>query len=56
MKKAQIQVGKFKLPAGLDELTSVSQNDFVYRSSAHSTSLRGGTSVRWFTGASSSAG
>lgn len=32
MKKAQIQVGKFKLPFGLDELTSISQNDFVYRS------------------------
>jgi len=32
MKKAQIQVGKFKVPFGLDELTSVSHNDFVYRS------------------------
>ncbi len=32
MKKAQIQVGKFKLPFGLDELTSIAQNDFVYRS------------------------
>ena len=32
MKKAQIQLGRFKVPFGLDELTSVSQNDFVYRS------------------------
>jgi phosphate-selective porin len=32
MKKAQIQVGRFKVPFGLDELTSVSHNDFVYRS------------------------
>jgi phosphate-selective porin OprO/OprP len=32
MKKAQIQVGKFKVPFGLDELTGVSHNDFVYRS------------------------
>ena len=32
MKKAQIQMGKFKVPFGLDELTSVSHNDFVYRS------------------------
>jgi phosphate-selective porin OprO and OprP len=32
MKKSQIQLGKFKVPFGLDELTSVSQNDFVYRS------------------------
>ena len=32
MKKAQIQIGKFKVPFGLDELTSVTHNDFVYRS------------------------
>jgi phosphate-selective porin OprO/OprP len=32
MKKAQIQAGKFKVPFGLDELTSVSNSDFVYRS------------------------
>ena len=31
MKNAQIQVGKFKVPFGLDELTGVSHNDFVYR-------------------------
>lgn len=29
---AQIQVGKFKVPFGLDTLTGVSHNDFVYRS------------------------
>jgi phosphate-selective porin len=29
---AQIQVGKFKIPFGLDTLTGVSHNDFVYRS------------------------
>jgi phosphate-selective porin OprO/OprP len=32
IKKAQVQVGKFKVPFGLDELTGVSHNDFVYRS------------------------
>jgi phosphate-selective porin OprO/OprP len=31
-KKMQIQVGKFKVPFGLDELTGVSHNDYVYRS------------------------
>jgi phosphate-selective porin OprO/OprP len=29
---AQIQIGKFKIPFGLDQLTGVSQNDFAYRS------------------------
>lgn len=29
---AQIQIGKFKIPFGLDELTGVTHNDFVYRS------------------------
>jgi phosphate-selective porin OprO/OprP len=29
---AQVQVGKFKIPFGLDQLTGVTQNDFVYRS------------------------
>ncbi len=32
IKRAQIQVGKFKVPFGLDELTGVTHNDFVYRS------------------------
>jgi phosphate-selective porin OprO/OprP len=32
VKTAEIQVGKFKIPFGLDELTSVTHNDFVYRS------------------------
>ena len=32
LKRAQIQVGKFKVPFGLDELTGVTHNDFVYRS------------------------
>ena len=32
VKNAQIQVGKFKIPFGLDELTGVTHNDFVYRS------------------------
>jgi phosphate-selective porin OprO and OprP len=32
VKNAQIQIGKFKVPFGLDELTSVTHNDFVYRS------------------------
>jgi len=31
-KRAEIQVGKFKIPFGLDELTGVTHNDFVYRS------------------------
>lgn len=31
-KKVQFQVGKFKVPFGLDELTGVSHNDFAYRS------------------------
>jgi phosphate-selective porin OprO and OprP len=32
IKNAQVQVGKFKVPFGLDQLTSVTHNDFVYRS------------------------
>jgi phosphate-selective porin OprO and OprP len=32
LKNAQIQVGKFKVPFGLDQLTGVTRNDFVYRS------------------------
>ncbi len=32
IKNAQVQVGKFKVPFGLDELTGVTHNDFVYRS------------------------
>jgi len=32
IKNAQIQVGKFKIPFGLDQLTGVTHNDFVYRS------------------------
>jgi phosphate-selective porin OprO/OprP len=32
VKKAQIQIGKFKVPFGLDELTGVTHNDYVYRS------------------------
>jgi phosphate-selective porin OprO and OprP len=32
MKNAQIQVGKFKVPFGLDQLTGVTHNDFIYRS------------------------
>ena len=32
IKKVQLQVGKFKVPFGLDELTGVSHNDFIYRS------------------------
>ena len=32
IKNAQIQIGKFKVPFGLDELTGVTHNDFVYRS------------------------
>ena len=31
-KRAQVQIGKFKVPFGLDELTGVTHNDFVYRS------------------------
>ena len=31
-KRAQIQVGKFKIPFGLDQLTGVTHNDFAYRS------------------------
>src|SRR2546428_4168975 len=32
VKNAQVQLGKFKIPFGLDELTGVTHNDFVYRS------------------------
>jgi phosphate-selective porin OprO/OprP len=32
IKRAQVQIGKFKVPFGLDELTGVTHNDFVYRS------------------------
>lgn len=32
IKNAQIQVGKFKIPFGLDQTTGVTHNDFVYRS------------------------
>lgn len=32
LKHAQVQAGKFKVPFGLDELTGVTHNDFVYRS------------------------
>jgi len=32
VKNAQIQIGKFKVPFGLDELTGVTHNDFIYRS------------------------
>lgn len=32
IKNAQIQVGKFKVPFGLDQLTGVTHNDYVYRS------------------------
>jgi phosphate-selective porin OprO and OprP len=32
LRKAQIQAGKFKVPFGLDQLTGVTHNDFVYRS------------------------
>ncbi len=31
VKGAQIQIGKFKVPFGLDEVTGVTHNDFVYR-------------------------
>jgi phosphate-selective porin OprO/OprP len=29
---AQVQLGKFKIPFGLDQLTGVTQNDYIYRS------------------------
>jgi len=32
VKNAQIQIGKFKVPFGLDQTTGVTHNDFVYRS------------------------
>jgi phosphate-selective porin len=32
VKNAQVQIGKMKVPFGLDELTGVTNNDFVYRS------------------------
>lgn len=32
IRNAQVQVGRFKIPFGLDQLTGVSHNDFVYRS------------------------
>jgi phosphate-selective porin OprO/OprP len=32
IKNAQLQIGKFKVPFGLDQLTGVTHNDFVYRS------------------------
>jgi phosphate-selective porin len=32
IKNAQIQVGKMKVPFGLDELTGVTHNDFIFRS------------------------
>ena len=32
MKNAQIQLGRFKIPFGLDQTTGVSHGDFVYRS------------------------
>jgi phosphate-selective porin OprO and OprP len=32
LRNAQVQVGKFKLPFGRDQLTSVTHNDFIYRS------------------------
>ena len=32
IKNAQIQIGKFKVPFGLDQLTGVTHNDFIYRS------------------------
>jgi len=31
-RRAQLQAGRFKIPFGRDELTSIAQNDFVYRS------------------------
>jgi phosphate-selective porin OprO and OprP len=32
IRNAQVQVGRFKVPFGLDQLTGVTQNDFVFRS------------------------
>ena len=32
VKNAQVQIGKFKVPFGLDQLTGVTHNDFIYRS------------------------
>ena len=32
VKNAQVKLGKFKVPFGLDQLTGVTHNDFVYRS------------------------
>jgi phosphate-selective porin OprO/OprP len=32
IRNAQVQVGRFKIPFGLDQLIGVSQNDFVFRS------------------------
>lgn len=32
LKNAQLQFGKFKVPFGLDQLTGVTHNDFIYRS------------------------
>jgi phosphate-selective porin len=32
VKDAQVRIGRFKIPFGLDELTGVTHNDFVYRS------------------------
>ena len=32
VKNAQVKVGKFKVPFGLDQLTGVTHNDFIYRS------------------------
>ncbi len=32
IKNAQVQLGKFKVPFGLDQLTGVTHNDFIYRS------------------------
>ena len=31
-KRAQVQIGRFKIPFGLDELTGDTQNDYAYRS------------------------
>ena len=32
VKNAQVKLGKFKVPFGLDQLTGVTHNDFIYRS------------------------
>jgi len=57
-KRAQIQAGKFKIPFSLDELTSVTHNDFVYRSLGAmtiapardiGTSVHGAMSKGWLT-------